>query len=1307
MKPPPPDADPPPPSPDEVARLVQRVVDAEQELEACLAGGVDTVMDASGRPRLLGEAQRRLIAEEAAQREAAALQHAIIDALPGNLTLIDGQGNLIVANDAWQHFAVANGGPADAFVGANYLDICDRATGPQAGFAHAAAAGIRAVLRGERHVFNLEYPCHQPERPQWFRLVVAPLRTPHRQGAIIVHLDVTDRKLIELAAVTAEQQLAEVVQTIQVVNADATAMDEIMARVARCARQVTDADAVAIDLLEADTLHCTVAAGSFEPERDSTCPADSPSHEAIRTSALVIRADCRVTPDDHPLTIMAAPLRCGDAVLGAIRVGCRGQAPFTPRDIGNIQLLADSLGNALQRERTNARLAASEIEYRLLFSHNPHPMWVCDPTSQRILTVNDAAINRLGYSAAAFTRLTVPELLPPDSKAPFAATLAPRSTPTLERLRRGDGSIIDVETLSHPVTFDGQPALLVLAEDVTARRQSEAELARVNRALRLLSACNIALVRSPTEQALLDEICRLTHEVGSYPLAWIGFALDDDRRSIQPVARAGDSHLDIAALNLSWSAEVPEGNGPGGHTIRRGEPTVVQNLAESPLMRPWRDVIPREYYQGVVCLPLKSATRTFGIFTLYLDTADPLPPEEISLLVELAEDLAFGIQAHRTRLEQFRSQSALLKIARSVSGITSEDFFSTFIENLTEVTNASVCFVARVSPPGSRTLEPVAAFRDGRPLKVEIVPPACTPDLDSPELLQWWRDTSSSPTASAHKPIHAGMVLRDSHRQAIGILVVGFDREPENTAFVTSTLQIFAARASAELQRRVIDSHTRQQAQLIDEAHDAFIVRDLHDTIQDWSRGAESLYGWTAAEARGRKFHELLQPDPATFERAREDVLAHGRWDGEINQLNHAGQNITAAARWTLLRDDHGAPRAILSIDSDITAQKAVQSQLLRAQRMESIGTLAGGIAHDMNNLLAPIVMGVELLKPAVTTDSARRIIANMEGSAQRGAALVKQILSFARGVDGARVSVHPKHIVREVESLIENTFPKNITLTTRFDSDIPLVSADPTQLNQVLVNLCVNARDAMREGGTLKIRVRHLVTTPPPGLPGHAKGPAPYVCISVSDTGCGIPPGLLDRIFEPFFTTKPAGEGTGLGLATTLGIVRSHDGFILVDSQPGQGTTFRVHLPALRDAAPPASGQARPPVRPGRHELILVVDDEPSILTVAREILEHASYRVISATNGADALALFKSRDGQIAAVVTDLMMPDMDGLTLIAKLREETTGLPIIATSGLTDQNDLNRVIALGISHFLPKPFDAMDLLQHLQSALPPPSA
>jgi two-component system, cell cycle sensor histidine kinase and response regulator CckA len=505
-------------------------------------------------------------------------------------------------------------------------------------------------------------------------------------------------------------------------------------------------------------------------------------------------------------------------------------------------------------------------------------------------------------------------------------------------------------------------------------------------------------------------------------------------------------------------------------------------------------------------------------------------------------------------------------------------------------------------------------------------------------------------------------------------------------------------------ERKRGEERIREQAALLDEARDAIVVRDLDDRTLFWNKGAERLYGWKGEEAVGRAARELgflNEANAAEFDEGRRAVLERGEWAGELRQRTRTGEEVTVESRWTLMRGDDGGPKSILAINTDVTERKKVEAQLLRAQRMESIGTLAGGIAHDLNNILSPILMSIQMLQLKVEDPTAGQWLELLQTNAERGADMVRQVLSFARGVEGERVTLQPKHLVKEVIKILKDTLPKSIEIKCDVPPDLWTVSADATQVHQVLMNLCVNARDAMAQGGELVIRAENVTLDEAYARMHIEAKPGRFVVVTVADTGAGMSPEVLNRIFEPFFTTKEVGKGTGLGLSTAMTIVRSHGGFINVYSEPHKGTRFAVYLPAAEAAAGRAERQ-RPDMPEGHGELILVVDDEEAIRQITKGTLETFGYRVLVAGDGTEAVALYARNMDEVAVVLTDMMMPFMDGPATIRALQKMNPRVRIIAASGLSANDKAAEAASVGVHAFLPKPYTAEKLLKTLAEIL-----
>jgi PAS domain S-box-containing protein len=501
-------------------------------------------------------------------------------------------------------------------------------------------------------------------------------------------------------------------------------------------------------------------------------------------------------------------------------------------------------------------------------------------------------------------------------------------------------------------------------------------------------------------------------------------------------------------------------------------------------------------------------------------------------------------------------------------------------------------------------------------------------------------------------------------------------------------------------ERKRAEEQLREQATLLDNAQDAILVRDLDDKFLFWNKGAERIYGWPASEVIGRDLKDIIYKNSLSqFSEAKRATLSNGEWRGELRQVTRDGRDIVVESRWTLVRDDRGEPKSVLVINTDVTDKRKIEAQFLRAQRMESIGTLASGIAHDFNNLLSPILMSIQLLKAKFPDEDGQRLLAMLQVSAERGAGLVKQVLSFARGVEGDRITLQPRHLIKEIVKILKDTLPKSIEVEFEASDDLFVVAGDATQLHQVLMNFFVNARDAMPAGGKLTIKADNVHIDDSYARMNLEAKPGAFVLITIADSGVGISPEVINRIFEPFFTTKEHGKGTGLGLSTALGIVKGHGGFINVYSEPGRGTQFKIYLPAVETPfTVQADSSASLPI--GRGELILVVDDEIAIREITKGTLEAYGYRALTAADGTEAVALYAQHKDEIEVVLTDLMMPYMDGPVTIRALLKMNPNVRIIASSGLAENS---RAIE-GVKLFLPKPYTAERLLNALAEVIGP---
>jgi two-component system cell cycle sensor histidine kinase/response regulator CckA len=515
-------------------------------------------------------------------------------------------------------------------------------------------------------------------------------------------------------------------------------------------------------------------------------------------------------------------------------------------------------------------------------------------------------------------------------------------------------------------------------------------------------------------------------------------------------------------------------------------------------------------------------------------------------------------------------------------------------------------------------------------------------------------------------------------------------------------------RALAEAREHRLRVEMQDQLRnLFENLDDVFLSVNIADPeLSQISPACERISGWTAGEF-------LKNPQMAmdcVHEQDREVVRE------AISEL-HTGKTVRnecrivardGTVRWLEFQlKPVVANNGLLRVDGairDVTEHRALERQLLRSQRLESIGTLASGIAHDLNNVLTPILTAVQLLRDRTTDKRSVDMLSTLELSTTRGAELIKQVLGFARGIEEERNPVSLPRVFSDIAKILEETLPRSIATYTDVPDNLWCVRGDSTQLHQLLLNLCVNARDAMPSGGELAITARNVVIQQRREMAGLQLSPGPYVMFEVRDTGEGIAAESLEKIYEPFYTTKPAGEGTGLGLFTVKAIVRSHRGFIDVSTASGKGSVFTVYLPADAAAAAERAAESRDVLPSGNGELVLLVDDEASVRDIVGATLEAYGYRVITASNGADGLRAFEERQDEIHLVLSDMNMPVMDGDAMIQEIRRLSTQVGIIAASGLSEGHSKSQIkppVADSRLTHLQKPFTARELLWAMKAA------
>jgi PAS domain S-box-containing protein len=557
---------------------------------------------------------------------------------------------------------------------------------------------------------------------------------------------------------------------------------------------------------------------------------------------------------------------------------------------------------------------------------------------------------------------------------------------------------------------------------------------------------------------------------------------------------------------------------------------------------------------------------------------------------------------------------------------------------------------------------------------------------------------------------YVGRRLDNSSGEALGHLFVVFREPLKDVEFISSTLQIFAARAAAELERQETDAQVREQAALLEVAHEAIQVKDLDGSITYWNKGAERTFGWTAAEAVGRKAVDLLYKDSTVFQNAQLELLAKGEWKGEVIKRTKDGRELTMAARWTLVVDAQGRPKAVLAIDADITGEKKLETQLMVSDRMASVGTLAAGIAHEINNPLAAVMGNLDYIADSLGRLATGGIVDTAPGvrdawiqeeiksplddareAAQRVRAIVRDLKIFSRSPnDEARGPVNVEAIMESSLRMAWNEIRHRAKLVKLYGR-VPVVEANEGRLGQVFLNLVVNAAQSLPPGNAEQNEIR--VTT---RLDGER------VIIEVSDTGAGIPPEIIGRIFDAFFTTKAVGVGTGLGLAICQRIVTDLGGALTVESEVGKGTTFRVSLPVCRKTESETVLPPEPVPTAGRRGRILVVDDEEVVVRTVKRILS-VEHDVVATVSAAEALALCAAGE-KFDLILCDLMMPDMTGMDLhdeLSRIAPEQADSMIFITGGAFTEK-ARRFLSEALKEHIEKPFHAANLRAVVQRYL-----
>jgi PAS domain S-box-containing protein len=964
------------------------------------------------------------------------------------------------------------------------------------------------------------------------------------------------------------------------------------------------------------------------------------------------------------------------------------EAPLKDAD-GKVVAIAGAARDVTQRETAEKALRQSEERFRRLAESMSDVFWMADIDLSHIHYVSPAFEKTWGRSCESLyknPKLWLDSIHPDDREHALAALWVDRGTRSVNveyRIMRPDGSMRWIH--DHAFPLKNQAGVVTgmagLAKDVTERKSAQDALRQSEEKLR-------TLYTSMNEGLVLHE---LVSDASGNP---VDYRILDANPAASILTNVPREQL-LGALGSTVFGSGPPFLDIYASVAQSGTPTEFESFF-APLGK---------HYSISVFSPRRGQFATvFSDITQRKEAEQQLSMMNrvFALVSNINEaivrignrDTLFG-EACRVAVEDGGFPLAWIGLLEESTGAI-RPVTSWGRQGLSVEVPAAI-LDQEMNSPG------LEAVREGRVIVIS--------DIARDERAGTWRETAISLgyRSSIALPLKLG-------NRSIGVLNA-FASEPnffselvtesliEVTSDISFALELFEKNRQRELEQHQL----RLQHSALDAAANSIIITSRTGEIEWVNEAFTRLTGFERNEAIGQN-PKLLRSgvhDREFYRCMWETVLAGNAWQGTLTNRRKDGTLYDEEMTITPVRGRNGEVEHFIGIKQDVTERRKLEQQLLRAQRTQSIGLLAGGVAHDLNNVLAPVLMSLPLLRGNLLPEQRDHILDMLEQSVKRGANIIRQVLTFARGVEVQRTQVQPRHLLREVARIVEETFPKDIQIQCVAPSTLWLFQGDPTQIHQVLLNLVVNARDAMPNGGNLVLAAANVEESKPVQFMDFEIPPGRYISIRVADTGSGIDPKTLERIFEPFFTTKPAGKGTGLGLSTVLGIVKSHGGLVRVETKPGAGSTFTVLLPASKNTAQAStSPEPATPLPRGNGETVLLVDDEPGVLQVTRSTLESNGYQVEIARDGAQAIAMLKERGQSINAIVTDIMMPHMDGLALTRTLRKSHPSMPIVAATGLLnppgEEDRAGQLRKMGVSHFLHKPFHAEELLTALRQVL-----
>ena len=1037
---------------------------------------------------------------------------------------------------------------------------------------------------------------------------------------------------------------------------------------------------------------------------------------------------------------------------GDLRDVIFNKAVFTDSQ-GAAKGLIGAILDITERKRAEDELRASEARFRTFADHAMDAFFLHGEKGV-VLDANRQACLSLGYTRDELIGMSSGNFdadLSPDFRNSFRARADKGEIVTFaSRHRRKDGSVFPVEVRLRSL-LDGERQLYIsTARDISERERAEEDLHRLNRELRAISLCHQTLLRASDEQDLLDEICRIIVEEAGYRLAWVGYAEDDEAKTVRPVAWAGDDGAYLLNSHISWAEDSKYGQGPSGASIRSGRIKHIQDIATDQGMIPWSDRALALGYRTCVSLPLKDVdARVFGALLIYSSEPDAITPEEIRLMADLSHDLAFGISVLRDRSERQRADEALKDLNRELQAISrchqtllraenEQALLDDICRIIVEDAGYRMSWVGYVEHDAAKGIRPVswAGFDSGYIKDIDL-----TWDRDSPlgqgpsGLAVRYGDIvyAQDIATDARMEPWRERALRRGYRCSIAVPLKGKGGgvfgvltiySSEVNAISTDEMRLLGELAE-DMAFGIDVLRTREDRRLAEEKYRTIFENSPLGIFRSTFEGRfvelnpamAHMLGYDLPEAVMREIRDIGRQIYAEGYDRKKVVRAQLGVGSDATQYvnryrRQDGSEFDATLYLKTVRNAEGDPIMFDGIVEDITERvqaeaerERLQAQLLQAQKMESVGRLAGGIAHDFNNMLAAIMGYAELAMQGV--DPTHRLSVHLQEihkAASRSADLTRQLLGFARKQPTLPAVLDLNATVEGMLMMLRRLIGEDIRLDWLPGQGLWPVKMDPSQIDQVLANLCVNARDAIGSVGSVTIETANASLTKAHCAKHLGIEPGDYVSLVVCDDGCGMDSETLDKVFEPFFTTKGLGQGTGLGLAMVYGIVKQNGGFIEIDSRPGQGTTVRIYLPPHQGEAGTTGGRdtrAMVSVQQGS-ETILLVEDEPVGLDMAKLMLEECGYRVLGASAPEDAIRLAEEHAGKIGLLLTDVVMPGMNGHALSTTLTSLYPGIRTLFMSGYPGNAIAQHGVLEQRLDFIQKPFTIEALAAKVREVL-----